>query len=351
MNRTTPWQTIQMKRQYRQLVLTDRDRIKILHDDGFSIRKIAKALGISHSTVSRELRRNARSSTTQYGQPGAYEPLVAQHKTYLRRRLASFQGKKIEHDRQLRDYVITALRAGWNPDEISGRLKRMPGSPYVSKTTIYEWLYSARGQAYCQYLPRQRHRPKRRRHTAKPGMVIPHRTSIHQRPERVSTRQEAGHWEGDTIVSGKYSRSTASLVVMQERKTRYIAVRQIPNLAGKTFSMAVSDILAGKRAATLTLDNGVENREHSRITAKHGTDVYFCDPYSSWQKGGVEHANKMLRSYVPKGSDLADFDAEYIDWAVRRINNKPRRCLGYKSAVELAVEEGVFTGASGALGG
>jgi IS30 family transposase len=340
-----------MKDRYSHLTLTNRDRIKALHDDGFSMRKIARTLGISHSTVSRELQRNARSGQTQHGEASGYEPFVAHHKAYVRRRMATYQGKKLETNRELQEYVIARLQAGWNPDEISGRLKRTPGATYISKTAIYEWLYSAYGQPYCQYLARARYRPKRRSHRLKPGLTIPNRLPIWQRPKGATNRSRYGHWEGDTVVSGKYTHSTVSLVVATERKTRYLTARLIPNLAGETFSAAMSELLAGKSAASLTLDNGVENHAHHRITEQTGATVFFCDPYSSWQKGSVEHANKLLRGYLPKGCNLADYDQHYVEWVVSRINNKPRRCLGYKSALELAMEKGVITEKSGAVRG
>jgi IS30 family transposase len=286
-----------------------------------------------------------------HGEPGSYEPTVAQHKAYLRRQQASYQGKKLETNASLREHVINRLQAGWNPDEISGRLRRTPGAIYVSKTTIYEWLYSSYGQPYCQYLARVRYKPKRRSHHLKPGLTIPNRLPIWQRPKGATNRSRYGHWEGDTVVSGKYTHSTTSLVVAQERKTRYVTAQLIPNLAGETFSTAMNDMLANKFVASLTLDNGVENHAHQRITEQTGASVFFCDPYSSWQKGGIEHANKLLRGYLPKGCNLAAYDQRYVEWAVERINNKPRRCLGYKSALELAVEKGVITEKRGALRG
>jgi transposase, IS30 family len=340
-----------MRDNYSHLTLITRDRIKALHEDGFSVRKIGRTLHIAHSTVSRELRRNARGLQTQHGLPGEYEPLVAQQKAYVRRKLASYQGKKLETNPELRAYVIDRLRAGWNPDEISGRLKRTPGAAYVSKTTIYEWLYSAYGQPYCQYLACARYRPKRRARALKAGLTIPDRLPIWQRPKGATNRSRYGHWEGDTVVSGKYTRSRTSLVVATERKTRYLAARLVPNLAGETFSTAMNELLGNKTVATLTLDNGVENHAHRRITEQTGAAVFFCDPYSSWQKGSVEHANKLLRGYLPKGCNLGEYDQAYVEWVVDRINNKPRRCLGYKSSLELAVEKGVIQKKSGAVGG
>lgn len=102
---------------------------------------------------------------------------------------------------------------------------------------------------------------------------------------------------------------------------------------------------------SMTLDNGVENHAHQAFTRATGAATFFCDPYSSWQKGSVEHANKLIRGYIPKGSNLADYDQVYINYMLRRINNKPRRCLGYKSALELALEKGVIARESGAVRG
>lgn len=340
-----------MSTTYTHLTLTDRDRIKALFDDGFSIRKIARTLGMAHSTVSRELRRNARSHNSQHGQPGAYEPLVAQRKAYLRRKCAKYQGKKIETNQELRDYIIHGLKAGWNPDEISGYMKRTRQPFYASKTTIYEWLYSHYGQQYCAYLPRMRYRPKRRRRGLKPGLTISGRLPIAERPAGATNRSRYGHWEADTLVSGRYTNSTTSLVVATERKTRYVVAGLIPNLTGETFSNALSQLLDGKQVRTMTLDNGVENHAHQAFSRTTGAATFFCDPYSSWQKGSVENANKLIRGYIPKGSNLANYNQAYINFVVGRINNKPRRCLGYRSAVELALEKGVIPKKSGALRG
>jgi IS30 family transposase len=340
-----------MEKNYTHLTLIDRDRIKALCDDGFSSRKIGRTLGMSHTTISRELRRGRRSERTHHGQSGSYEPLVAHHKAYMRRREANYQGKKIETNKVLRAYVIGKLRAGWNPDEISGRMKLTRQPFYASKTAIYEWLYSAYGQAYCQYLPRMRYQPKRRRRGLKPGLAISGRLPITQRPAGATNRSRYGHWEGDTVVSGKYTRSTTSLVVATERKTRYVVAGLIPNLASETFSDMLSRLLDDKYVRSMTLDNGVENHTHQAFTRATGAATFFCDPYSSWQKGSVEHANKLIRGYIPKGSNLADYDQVYINYMLRRINNKPRRCLGYKSALELAVEKGVIARESGAVRG
>lgn len=182
--------------------------------------------------------------------------------------------------------------------------------------------------------------------------MIPERIGIEQRPAIVATRARPGDWEGDTVVSGKRTRSPVVLAVLQERSTRLLVAQLLPNLRPAAFTAATLAMLEGKQTHTLTLDNGIENKHWQHIPAATGAGVYFCAPYSSWQKGSIEHANKLLRRYLPKGCDLSAYSQAQIDDFVLKINKKPRRCLGYKSALELSVEKGVATAeASGALRG
>jgi len=318
-----------------KLSRSERSEIQILHDKGYSARAIAKVLGRSPNTIAAELKRNANSN-------GVYIGRKADHAAYVRRKYAKYQGKKIEEHIALRTYVIAGLQAGWNPDEISGCMKHEGRPFYASKTAIYEWLYSAYGQPYCQYLPSRQYRPKTRKRTATTRVMIPDRIPFAQRPLGATNRSRYGHWEADTVVSGKRTQSKAALAVTQERKTRLIGAMLIPNLKPTLFANATTQLLANKRALTVTLDNGIENKQHTTITAATGVKVFFCDPYSSWQKGSVEHANKMLRRYLPKGCDLSQFDQAFVDAVVDRLNKKPRKILGYKSALQLAVEKGIM---------
>ncbi len=350
---------------YTHLQQKDRDRIKALHDDGFSIRKIARTLGIPHCTVSREIKRNSYDTggRTPSGKAGVYDPSYAQRQAYVRRHESKFQGMKLEGNQQLRAFVTASLQSGWNPDEVAGYLKRHQGCPkpcaeqpgcglgYISKTAIYDWLYSSYGQPWCQFLPSRRYRPTRRRAKKMDRVLIPDRVSIDARPRAATRRRAYGHWEGDCVVSGKRTGSKAALAVFVERKTRLVSAQLIPDMKPERFAAAATGCLAGKRALTLSLDNGQENRQHRAITAATGAKAFFCDPYASWQKGSVEHANKLLRAYLPKGCDLGMYDQAYVDACVARLNKKPRRCLGYISALELAYKKGVITRMGGALEG
>lgn len=312
----------------------ERSELAILRQRGCSMREIAKALGRSPNTISYELKANSVA--------GVYDPRKAKQKARVSRRSRRYQWRKIEHDSVLKIYVVAGLRAGWNPDEISGYMQCENQPFYVSKTVIYDWLYSAYGQPYCQYLPSKQYRPKRRNPNTTERVMVPDRVSITERPTVVDLRERAGDWEGDTVVSGKRTGGKAALAVLQERQTRLLAVRLIPDLKPSSFSAAAIALLAEKQIHTLSLDNGIENRQHATITAATGAAVYFCDPYSSWQKGGVENANKMLRRYFPKGCDLSQFDQAFVDAVCDRLNKKPRKILGYKSALQLAVEKGII---------
>lgn len=326
-----------MSNKFTGLSDAERSEISILLKRNCSLREIAQALGRSPNTVSYEVKTNSVS--------GIYDPLKAKAKSRARRRSRRYQWRKIEHEPALRAFVIEQLSPPnhWSPDAVAGYLKHQQTElPTVGKDQIYAWLYSAYGQPYCQYLLSKRYRPKRRKENRTDRVMISDRVSITERPQVVEDRQEAGHWEGDTIVSGKRTHGKAALAVTQERTSRLITATLIPNLKPGSFTAATNAMFAGKLVRTLSLDNGIENKQHKGITDATGAQVFFCDPYSSYQKGGVEHANKMLRRYLPKGCDLGRFTQAQVDDFVATINRKPRRCLGYKSALQLAEEKGII---------
>lgn len=307
----------------------ERLEIALLRGRGYGVREIGRVLDRSPGSISEELQRNRTR--------GGYDPLAANRKARLRRMDAKFQGMKIEGDPHLRAYVIANLAAHWNPDEIAGRM-REDGEPfYASKTAIYDWLRSVRGQRYCPLLYSRRYRTRRRKpKTAR--VMIPGRVSIHERFRGATNRTRFGHWEGDTLVSAKRTRSTAAASVLYERKAKFVLARKIENLKPDSHTMALTTMLTNKKALSLTQDNGIENAKHAEL----GIATFFCDPYASWQKGGVENANKMIRRYIPKGTDLATVSQEYLDQIVSIINGKPRRSLGYRTALEVATAGGLF---------
>lgn len=329
------------KRLYRHLTEADRDRIQALRDVQTAQKEIAKILKVNPGTISREIARNRRKYRKKKNirnKNARYEAGVANHKAYVRRKYAKYQGKNINENKDLKMYIIQKLKLHWNPDEISGRMKRDQETFYASKTAIYEWLRTSLGNHYCEYLYSRRHYVKKRKDKASKKQMIPNRIGIEYRPQGATNLTRYGHYEGDTMVSGKKTGSKAALAVVYERKAKYLDARKIASLAPQKFATSVNDMIRDKQAKTISLDNGIENRDHKTITVS----VYFCDSYSSWQKGGVENGIKMIRGFLPKGIDLAP----YSDHDVRRIidilNSKPRKSLNYAMPIEVMVEKNLF---------
>jgi len=322
----------------------ERSELQILHEKGYSARAIASVLGRSPNTIATELKRNSfrEDGRTPQSKQGTYSAAYAKQKAYVRRKYARYQGKKIQDNNELRSYIVSGLTSGWNPDEISGTMRREKQLFYASKTAIYEWLYSAWGQAYCKHLYSRRYRHRPRKQPSPTRTMIPDRVSVTERPVAAQSRLEPGHWEYDSVVSSKRSGSTFALAVASERTTRLVTASLVPNLRPAPFARTIARQLAGKQVATLTTDNGIENRHHRVVSKKTGAPVFFTDPYSSWQKGGVENANRMLRAYFPKGTDFATVTQTDVVSALTRINNKPRKILGYRSSLQVAKEKGLI---------
>jgi transposase, IS30 family len=314
----------------------ERSEIEILTSKGYSARAIAKVFGRSPNSIATKLKRNSYKD-------GRYVAMCAKQKAYVRRKYAKYQGKKIQEDNELRSFIIAKLAEHWNPDEIAGYLKSNPSlGIYVSKTAIYEWLRSGWGQQYCPYLYSKRYNRKPRKQNKTERVMIHGRVGIERRSEAALDRVEPGHGEYDSIVSSKRSKSTAALAVLQERTSRLVRAKLVPNLKPKTYARTISQLSIDLQLRSLTTDNGIENKQHKLTTQRTGVPVFFTDPYSSWQKGGVENANKMLRRYFPKGTDFATVDQTDVAEALTRINNKPRKILGYKSSLQVAKEEGII---------
>lgn len=318
-----------------------RDRIDAMFHDHQTQKDIARILGIVQSTVSREIKRNRKKIRSKGGtKNGDYVASVAHHKAYVKRKYAKYQGKKIHENQALENYIIQKLTLRWSPDEISGRME-YEGQPfYASKTAIYEWLYSSYGQKHCFHLYSKRFKPRKQRKGTKiEKTMIPNRVSWQLRPKGAENKTRYGHYEGDTIVSGKKTGSKAALTVIYERKAKYVDVRKILNLKPAVNNEAILEMKKDKMVKSFTFDNGLENKNHEQLKAL----TFFCDAYSSWQKGGVENINKMLRWFFPKGCDIGNYSDEYVKMAVDTINSKPRKSLGYKTPREVMQENHLFT--------
>lgn len=307
----------------------ERSQIYILSEKGYSHRDIGDALGRPQSSISREIKRNITN--------GKYDPRIARLKARNRRRYSKYQGMKVEGRPESKAYIIVALEAHWTPEEIAGRLKKVDTHiPYVSAKGIYKWIYSVWGQAYCHLLPKQRCKPKKRNKKKKTKReMIPNRVGIEQRPIEANERTEFGHFEEDTVVSGKKTKSKVALAVLCGRKSRYSRLKKMKDMKPKTHVEAQKKMTKGLKMKTITYDNGIENKNHEEVAQHLKVSIFFCNPYSSWEKGTVENTNGRIRRFIPKGADIATYSHSQIQIIEDWLNHTPRKCLNFLTPYEI----------------
>lgn len=278
-------------------------------------------LNRSPSTISRELKRNSM-------QDQSYHPCKANHKSYVRWKYRKVPSKKIRQDDQLERFIRKKLKEKqWSPETISGMWNKAHPDRKVHFLTIYRYVYSGLGCGLWQHLDSKREKPKKRKPRAKRAL-IPNRVWIEDRPDVVDERERLGDYEGDLIVSQKDDR--AVILTMICRTTRLIMAKRLHNKKPKPVAQAMKQLLSQKPQETLTMDNGIEFREHQSLNIS----TYFCHPYSSWQKGQIEYANRLIRRYFPKKTKLSDVSPQKLASVIHKLNNTPRKCLDWETPVE-----------------
>lgn len=316
-------------REYKQLGYEERIKLAALRQSQSSLTQIAEALGRSKSTISRELRRNQAP-------PGQYWPDTAELLTQERRR----RGCRIDHNESLKDFIVTKLCCHyWTPEQIAGYLKhRQQDIPPVSHETIYSWLYEKpqRQEKLWKFLTR--HKAKRGLRKSKAGgrvRIIPDRTSIHDRPKVVDKKKQFGHWEGDLMSCQKGSQH---LLVLRERITMFTISSQLQSKQAISTCDKIIELfksLPDQARKTLTLDNGGEFSKHMNVVNTLGLQSFFCDPYCSHQKGGVENTNGRLRRDFPRRTNLKDMTQEDFDETILNYNETPRKKLMWKTPLQV----------------
>jgi IS30 family transposase len=237
-------------------------------------------------------------------------------------------------------YVTSKLNEGWSPEQIAGRLSIDHPELSISHEAIYQYVYhpaTKNRQELIQCL-RRAHRKRKNKSIGRKQRKtkIPGRVPIELRPFSVESRSQFGHWEGDSLVSRKSLTALNSLV---ERKSRLLFLTKIERKTAEATRNAVVNrlkVLPAKARRTLTLDNGSENTKHQDITASIGTNCFFATPYASWERGTNENLNGLVRWYLPKGTDFRKISEKQIARIESLINNRPRKCLGYKTPLEVA---------------
>jgi IS30 family transposase len=311
------------------LTQTERIELSLLVRLGHSQRNAALVLGVSPSTICRELRRNAKPS-------GKYHAVFARLTAKARRIAANQHMRKLLGNVELEQLVEAKLRLHWSPEQIAGRLKREGCSLRVCAQTIYDWLYSSR-QDLLKYLRSQKQHYRRTRANTlrkQQRAQLLAKRRIDQRPVGVAGRRTYGHWEGDTMVSRK---DLARIGTLVERRSGYLRAFLLANGRSDGFARAAAAALQGipkKYLKTMTLDNGLEMQSYELLERLTSLNVFFAYPYHSWERGTNENTNGLLRQYFPKKSSLAVAQAE-LDASVQLLNTRPRKRLDYRTPEEM----------------
>lgn len=312
---------------YKHLSLEERHYIEIELKKGSSQNQIAKSLGRSQGSISRELKRN----TTKKG----YSHIKAHQQTQAR---LSGSLKSIKLTKDIQILLDKYICKDWSPEQISGRLKR-DKIISIHHETIYQYIYKDKetGGSLYTHLRHQKRRYKKRFNFKRNPSKIPNRRDIADRPEVVNNRERVGDWEADTII-GKGQQG--AIVTLDERKSKLRLA--YPLLSKKSIqTCGVITFLLGAIKTfvkTITFDNGKEFTQHEKVAEKLSCDTYFAKPYHSWERGQNENANGLLRQYFPKKMKLTNVKVEQVIQAVDKLNSRPRKCLGYKTAYEVFEE-------------
>lgn len=316
--------------------LSQDDRIEIADGlvRGDAVKSIAVRIGKSYQTVYREIKRNRKSD-------GRYQPWYAHNQAHLRRRRP--KPRRLVVHIGLREAVAGKLAKRWSPAQISRWLRRQyPRRPgwHVCHETIYESVYRGlivpAGQEALRTGRTYRHRRGRGRSREGALKQSTAMRSIRQRPARVESRRQTGHWEGDLLI-GAGQRS--AIVTLVERKTRFTILVRLPGdhsarSVGNALIHTFTRLPTGL-CRTLTWDQGNEMFHHQRIEKTTGLKIYFCDPHAPWQRGSNENTNGLLRQYFPKGTDLNVWASTQLDHVATELNDRPRTCLNDKSPHQL----------------
>jgi transposase, IS30 family len=321
-----------MARTYRQLDLDERRTLFRLVEARRPVGEIAERLGRHRSTIYRELGRN-RFRDGDRGFRG-YFPLTAQDLAQRRRQRC----RKLAADDGLRAHVVERLEAGWSPQQIAGRLKRQSagGGPAVCHETIYRHVYGPEGRedGLYRHLPKARRR-RGSRYGRKPRAApIPRERWIENRPAEVGTRETFGHREGDLLIFSK-EHGKANVTSLVERKSRFTVL--LPNGDRRSTAVLAGALrpLPEDARRTVTFDRGSEFAGYAALDRHLDLASYFCDPHCPWQKGSVENANGRVRRYLPREVEPGALTAAPLRRLADRLNDTPRRCLGYRTPREV----------------
>jgi IS30 family transposase len=301
-----------------------RYQILALLKEGMNYTQIANNIGVSKSTISREINRNSID--------GKYNPDEAEVLVFKRHK---YKPKYIKLTKSVEKAIRKYLKKKWTPEQIAYSLKLN-----ISHETIYKYIYTnkANGGRLYKHLPRKMKKYNKRDSSYNSRGYIPNRIPISKRPKIVDKKLRVGDWEVDTII-GKYHQG--AIVTIVDKKSKFTLIKKLPTKEANGVSKAIIDLLQPVKSIihTITSDNGKEFAGHQEVSNALDIDFYFCDPYSSWQRGLNENTNGLIRRYIPKKTDFTNISDREIMMIQNDLNNRPRKTLGYKTPAEVFYKE------------
>ena len=313
------------------LTLEERDRIAQLRHLGADQKEIAKAVGRSPATISRELRRNATDT--------AYYAAQAQREAARRRRERPIVRKMDAPE--INEAVRAGLAHEWSPEQIAGRMEQQDSDLRVSSQTIYTWIQQDEDREHWESMLRQRgRRPRRRKNAATTGDAA----RIDQRPEVIEERLRLGDFEGDTVLGPM---GTGGLATLVDRRSRFTIIVKIQSKNADHVHEKLKQRLKEldeERCRSITFDNGTEFARCHRLERHLGMALYFADPGCPYQRGTNENTNGLIRQYFPKGTHFRDIPHHEVRQVEKLLNNRPRACLGFRTPAEVFFEKTPLTG-------
>lgn len=308
---------------YRHLTENQRYHLYMFLKEELSLTEISKKLGFHKSTISREIKRNSGDRGYRHQQA---------HRFYEDRKVLSY--KKIKFDSKLKGMVEHGLKEGLSPQQVSNRLT-VEGHASISHESIYQYvlLNKQQGGVLFSYLRQSNKKYKKRYGKTDRRGQIADRVSIDKRPQIVDKKARIGDWEIDTVVGKNHK---GFLITIVERKTSFTLMRYVKTKNADEVSRETVKLLKPykNRVHTITADNGKEFAGHKHISKKLKTKVFFAHPYHSWERGLNENTNGLIRQYFKKGTSFENITEDMVNDVMKKLNNRPRKKLNYKTPVE-----------------
>lgn len=311
---------------YEQLTLSKRYQILTLIKEGLRQNKIAIEIGVHPSTISRELKKYKTKNKIDYKPEEAHIQAKLNHIKKPKYKAMNNQKEK---------YIRQKLKEDWSPEQIVGRMK-IDTQYTISHETIYQFIYANKSNGGMLY-KHLRHRNKKyhnRLNKTKKRSIIPNRVSIDKRPKIVDKKTRIGDWEIDTVIGKDHKGAILTIV---DKASKFLLIKNLGSKHADITAQATIDLLQPLKniTHTITADNGTEFTYHEKVSNTLDIKYYFCDPYSSWQRGLNEHTNGLIRQYIPKKSSFENISQEEIVTIANKLNHRPRKSLGFKTPFEV----------------